>query len=294
MSSVLQILTRRLASFREPAQYTLVSAAATIAVAAGTLLIAVGLATAQTAPDGLGGEKVQADVSTRTVGITSSFTGTEIIVFGAITNAREPKTDADQYDVVVVLEGVGSQLMSRRKSNVGGIWVNTSAVRFRSAPSYYAIASTRPLDEITEPHILDQHAIGFEHISLVPQQHSAEGMKEDELAQFKSAVTRLKQKQGLYVQNEFGVVFVGTSLFRATIDLPANVPVGPLTSRVHLFREGVLLDTFQSQVQLSREGVGRYLYNFAIGYPLLYGIAAVFVAAGAGWAASTVFTRSRS
>ena len=96
------------------------------------------------------------------------------------------------------------------------------------------------------------------------------------------------------MQNEFGVVFVGKSLFRTTIDLPANVPVGPLTTRVHLFREGILLDTFESQVQLSREGVGRYLYNFAIGYPLLYGIAAVFVAGGAGWAASAFFSRRRS
>jgi uncharacterized protein (TIGR02186 family) len=239
-------------------------------------------------------ETVQADVSTRTVGITSSFTGTEIIVFGAIANAREPKTDADQYDVVVVLEGVGDELITRRKSNVGGIWVNTTAVRFKSVPSYYAIAGTRPLDEITEPHILDQHAIGFEHISLLPKDEKTARISKGELPEFKAAVIRLKQKQGLYVQNEFGVVFVGKSLFRATIDLPANVPVGPLTSRVHLFREGVLLDTFQSQVQLSREGIGRYLYNFAIGYPLLYGIAAVLVAASAGWAASTFFSRRRS
>ncbi|MGI9525334.1 MAG: TIGR02186 family protein [Hyphomicrobiaceae bacterium] len=241
-----------------------------------------------------GDEKVQADISTRTVAITSNFTGTEIIVFGAITNIEDARYNDAPYDVVVVVEGVGGKLVTRRKSNIAGIWINTQSISFNDIPSYYAIASTRPLDEITEPLILDQHGIGFEHISMVPARGSAAHTSPDELANFQAAVVRLKQRQGLYVQNEFGVIFVGQSLFRTTIDLPANVPVGPLTASVHVFREGVLLDSFESQVQLEREGVGRFLYNVAIGYPLLYGIAAVFVAAGAGWAASAFFSRRRS
>ncbi|MGI9409178.1 MAG: TIGR02186 family protein [Hyphomicrobiaceae bacterium] len=271
---------------RQPIWWVIITAALLAAVTT--------CASAQRSGNGLPPEAVQADVSTRTVGITSNFTGTEIIVFGAISNAREPKTNEEQYDVVVVVEGVGSSLVARRKSNVGGIWVNTDARRFRHIPSYYAIASTRPLDEITEGIILDQHGIGFEHISMPLDASVDRAPDPSKVANYKAAVIRLKQKQRLYVQDEFGVVFVGKSLFRATIDLPANVPVGPLTTRVHLFREGILLDTFTSKVQLSREGIGRYLYTFAIGYPLLYGIAAVFVAAGAGWAASAFFSRSRS
>ncbi|MGI9422637.1 MAG: TIGR02186 family protein [Hyphomicrobiaceae bacterium] len=239
-------------------------------------------------------ETVQADVSTRTVGITSSFTGTEIIVFGAISNAQPIKSDQANYDVVVVVEGVGSTIVARRKSNLGGIWINTSALTFEAVPSYYAIASTRPLDEITEPLILDQHDIGFEHITLSPVKRDKAKLPSAEVDQFKAGIIRNKQKQRLYVDSEFGVAFVGSNLFRTTIDLPANVPVGPLKARVHLFREGILLDTFESEVQLAREGVGRYLYNFAIGYPLIYGIVAVFVAAGAGWAASTYFSRRRA
>lgn len=239
-------------------------------------------------------EEVQADVSTRTVAITSNFTGTEIIVFGAISNTRPVNTAEEQYDVVVVVEGVGEELVARRKSNVAGIWINTSAVVFRSVPSYYAISSSKPVDEITEPLLLDQHDIGFQHITLTPKSRERLKVEESELNEFRAGILRNKQQQRLYVDNEFGVVFVGDNLFRATIDLPANVPVGPLKTRVHLFREGILLDTFESEVQLAREGVGRYLYNFAIGYPLLYGIVAVIVAAGSGWAASTYFSRRRT
>ena len=97
-------------------------------------LVVAPCANAQRDGGGLPPETVQADVSTRTVGITSSFTGTEIIVFGAIANAREPKSDEDEYDVVVIVEGVGSKVVARRKSNVGGIWVNTEARNFRHIP----------------------------------------------------------------------------------------------------------------------------------------------------------------
>ncbi len=243
----------------------------------------------------LSNERVQADVSTRTVEVTSSFTGTEIVVFGAIENMRRKDGEANQYDVVVVVEGVGSPLIMRRKSNIGGLWINTRAVRFDAIPSYYAISSTRPLDEITTSHILNLHAIGFEHISMIPTEiEERRADKKAELEAFKSAIIRLKRKQGLYVQDRFGTVFVGTSLFRASINLPANVPVGPLTARVHLFREGILLDTFESRVRLEREGLGRIVYTFAHGFPLLYGIFTVFIAAGAGWAASTYFSRRAS
>ena len=97
------------------------------------------------------------------------------------------------------------------------------------------------------------------------------------------------------MQNDYGVVFVGgASLFRTTIDLPANVPVGNLNARVLLFRKGQLLSQFKSQVRMQREGIERYMHDFAFGYPLLYGIAAVIVAAGAGFAASSYFNRRRA
>lgn len=240
-------------------------------------------------------ESVQADISTRSVSITSSFTGTEIIVFGAVENARRTKDSLNPYDVVVVVEGVSQSLVLRRKSNVAGLWFNNEAVYFSSIPSYYAISTNRPLVEITEPHILDQHGIGFMHISMVLSNRFTQGHISNKInKESKTAIVRLKHKQGLYVENRFGTIFVGPSLFRTSINLPANVPVGPLTARVHLFRDGILLDTFISKVQLSRKGIGRYIYNFASNYPVLYGFFTVVVAAGAGWGASKYFSRRRS
>jgi len=238
-------------------------------------------------------EKVHADISTRRVRVTSSFTGTEIIVFGSIEHGRpENAANEDLYDVVVVLEGTPQKIVSRRKSNVLGLWINTQGLTFESVPSYYAISSSRPLEEIANPLVLRNYDIGFGQVRMKPIGGWETGISTADMRGFKEAVIRLKLRSGLYVQSDYGVEFVGgASLFRTTIDLPANVPVGPLNARVLLFRRGQMLSQFKSQVLMQREGIERYLHAFAFGYPLLYGIAAVLVAAGAGFAASSYFNR---
>src|SRR5690606_9131417 len=236
-------------------------------------------------------ETVQADVSSRSVAVTSSFTGTQIVVFGAVDHSRQATAESGLYDVVIVLEGTPTRLVARRKSNVAGIWINTQSITFESVPSYYAILSTRPLEEVTNPLVLRENDIGFEHVRMTPVQGWETGVTTAELQEFAEAVVRLKQKEGLYVQEQYGVVFIGRSLFRASVDLPANVPVGPLDVRVYLFRDGQILSTYTARVRLEREGIELLLHSFAFSQPLLSGIFTVFIAVGAGLIASAVFRR---
>jgi uncharacterized protein (TIGR02186 family) len=236
-------------------------------------------------------EVVEADVSSRTIAVTSAFTGTEVVVFGSVVNSRQPSAEAGYYDVIVVLEGMPTPLTARRKSNVAGLWVNTHAVNFESVPSYYAIASTRPIEEIAEAPLLERYAIGHDYARLSPAAHSVIETQPGEIKDYKDAVIRLKQKDGLYIKRDYAVIFIGKSLFRASIALPANVPVGPLTARVYLFREGELLSSFQSRVRLERSGVELWLYRAAMRHPVYYGLGAVLVAALAGLIASMPFRR---
>ena len=113
-------------------------------------------------------ETVQADVSTRNVAVTSSFTGTEIVVFGAVDNSRQPGAEAVLYDIVVVIEGTPNRIAVRKKSQLGGIWMNTRNASFDGVPSYYAIWSTRPLDEIASEATMIGYEIGFDHVRMAP------------------------------------------------------------------------------------------------------------------------------
>ena len=237
-------------------------------------------------------ERIEADVSTRSVEVTTDFTGHEILVFGSIDNSQQPSDESGYYDVAVIVEGVPEPTVVRRKSDVAGIWINTSSIIFASVPSYYAIASTRPIDEIAGPNVLNKHAIGFAHIKMTPEPGYQWSFGEEELAAFKAAVIRLKRQEGLYVMEaKDGVTFIGRSLFRSTIALPANVPVGPLVARVFLFRDGEVISAHIARVTLERAGLERLLHNFAFRYPFSYGIFAVMLAVLFGLLASAYFRR---
>jgi uncharacterized protein (TIGR02186 family) len=237
-------------------------------------------------------ESVQADVSARNVAVTSSFNGTEIVIFGAVDNSQQPSAESGYYDVLIVVEGVPARMIVRRKNNVAGLWLNTAAATFDLVPSYYAIASTRPIDEITTEEFRATHGIGFQNLRFAPAFGQAQGLSTEDLMEFRRAIIRLKRKQGLYVQDYFSVAFIGRSLFRATIELPANVIVGPFETRVFLFRDEKLLSQYTVKLNLEREGVERHLHAFAFGYPALYGLMTVLIAVAAGLTASTVFRKS--
>lgn len=236
-------------------------------------------------------ERVEADVSTRSIAVTSGYSGAEIVVFGTVENSRQPSAESGFYDAVVIVEGAPEPLVARKKSRVAGLWINTSTFAFSGVPSYYAMASTRPVEEFADAATLDELAIGFERVRMAAASQPGTRVSSADLLDFKAAVVRLKQGQNLFLRDDYGVAFSGRSLFRSSIQLPANVPVGPLTARVYLFHEGKLLSRYQSRVILAREGVERWLHNFAFGQPVLYGMFTVLLALSAGVLASAVFRR---
>ena len=223
---------------------------------------------------------MQADVSARNVAVTSSFNGIEIVIFGAVDNSQQPSAESGYYDVLIVVEGVPGRIVVRRKNNVAGLWLNTSSATFDVVPSYYAIASTRPIDEITTEEFRASHGVGFQHLRFTPAFGQTQALSTEDLKEFREAIVRLKEKQGLYIQDNFSVAFIGKSLFRATIELPANVTVGPFETRVYLFREEKLLSQYTVRLNLEREGLERHLHRFAFGYPTLYGLMTVAIAHG--------------
>lgn len=236
-------------------------------------------------------EQLQADISTRRVAVTSSFTGIEIVVFGAVDHSRQPSADSGYYDVVVLVEGTPTRLTARKKDRIAGLWLNADSLRFESVPSYYAIASTKPLGDIASPEVLKAAGIGFDYVPMKLGK-GAETRSAAEIKDYRDAIVRLKRKEKLYSEaSNDGVTFIGRSLFRASVDLPANVTVGPFDTRVYLFREGELLSKYSARINLERAGVEQYIYEAAVSNPLVYGLVTVMLAMSAGLLATTIFRR---
>ena len=239
-------------------------------------------------------ESLEADVSARNVGVGPSFAGVEVVIFGAVDNSQQLAPESGYYDLIIVVEGVPRRVVVRRRSNVAGIWVNTSSITFDNVPTFYATASTRPLDEIAPDDLRTLYRIGLRHLRLVPAFAQEHALSPQDLEGFREAVARLKQEAGLFIRAPFAARFTGTSLFSASVRLPANVTVGPFDTRIYLFHEQKLLSEFAVRLYLQREGVEHYLYTFAFHYPALYGLSVVVLAAVTGLIAARLYSGERS
>ncbi len=224
-----------------------------------------------------------ADLDQHQIAIRSTFTGTELLLFGAIEAAPGKSLSADERgDVVIVVRGPQSDVTVRKKSRVGPIWVNTEAVDFKNIPGFYALLSTRPLDQIAPTALLRRHELGIDRV--------LGSIKIDEAHQdFRSALVRTRTKDGLFLEDHQGFRFVGGKLFRARISLPANVPVGTYKVQAFLIRDGQVAGAQFSPLFVDKVGVELQIYRLAHNLPWLYGLMAVLLAVAAGWGTAVLF-----
>jgi uncharacterized protein (TIGR02186 family) len=232
------------------------------------------------------GEELQAELSTREISIQSNFTGIEILIYGSIDFSQTKPPDQGVYDVIIVIRAPSHPLVVRHKQRAAGIWVNGPGEVFPSVPGFYAALSTRPFRAVTADQTLKQLGIGLGHLDF------GKARSDDvEEAKFRSAVIRLNKQQNLFQEHDDGVAFVGRSLFRGTVALPVNVPIGRYTADVYLFRDGELISKNQSTLEVNKAGIERVIYRLAFSHSFLYGLLSVLVAVLAGLAGWFAFRR---
>jgi len=94
-------------------------------------------------------EEVVLGLSKDRVAITATFEGSDILIFGAV--KREAPISDVPLDVVITVAGPSRPVTVRRKERRFGIWVNTDMVDLDAAPTFYAVATSGPLDEVLTP-----------------------------------------------------------------------------------------------------------------------------------------------
>ena len=233
-------------------------------------------------------ERIDIGISTNEIAITSDFSGADITVFGAIEDADELLLATFAYDIVVALEGPRKSTTVRRKERVAGIWINRHSIRFEPIPASYSMSSTRPLADIANPMELASRDIGINNIRLVPTGGIGDGSR---LTDFRDALRRIKQSSGLYQRDPTGVQFISKALFRASVRLPANIPVGQHTVHAVLYKNGEFVMEKEIPLRVVKTGAEQFIYNFAHVYSLAYGIVAVLLATLTGWLGSVIFRK---
>ncbi len=222
------------------------------------------------------GEPLVADLTSHLIGITGGFAGTSVVLFGA--------TDGPG-DVVVVVRGPEHDVAVRRKRRVAGIWVNAKEAVFTGVPSFYSIASSRPLDAVTTPAVRSFHQLGLDYLRLQLDR----GPLREEDTPFREALIQTQQHEKLFSETVGRVDFLGDRLFRASLSFPANVPTGTYLVEVFLIRNKAVVSGQTTPLVISKIGLDAEIYDFADRRAALYGLVAVATAMVAGWLASVPF-----
>lgn len=227
------------------------------------------------------------DVSQRKIDIVYSFTGAELLLFGAILypGGRIPSEDAD---IVVVLRGPSQSMIVREKQKLAGlIWVNAESARFRSAPAYYAIASSKPLKDLVDERSAAIYELGIQNLQLSP----ASGEEPEVQRRFEKGLVDLRVRSALYAEAPGTVEISNGVLYRARLYIPARVPVGTYVAETLLIRDGKVLAAASRDVEIKKSGFERFVAESADKFPLAYGLVAVGLSLLLGWGAAVLFRR---
>ncbi|HTC84607.1 MAG TPA: TIGR02186 family protein [Rhizomicrobium sp.] len=226
-------------------------------------------------------EDLVSGISQDIIQITSNYTGTAIVVFGAIEQAQ----NIQGRDIVVVVRGPDEPMTVRRRDRIAGVWVNNDAARFEGLPAYYYLASTEPISRIAPPQALARYGIGLQFLtpSAIGSHHDPEP--------FRQAAIRYHRRVGLYAESPGTIDFLSETLFRTRVPVPAGVTRGQYNVEVYLFRDGEVVSAQSTPLFVDATGLERRLFNMAHDAPLTYGLACVFMSMLLGWISSVLFRR---
>ena len=230
--------------------------------------------------------KLVPDVSQRDIEIRYSFTGAELLLFGAILYPQG-RAPAERADIAVVVKGPVQPLVVREKQKVAGIWMNVESARFRSAPSFYAVASSRPLSELIDERTSAIYELGLQNLQLSP----GTGASPETQRRFEAGLIDLQQRRQLYVEAPAGVEITDGVLYRARLRIPARVPVGNYTAETFLIQDGRVVAGAVRDIRIQKLGFERFVAMAAETWSFTYGLIAVAISLFLGWAASAWYQR---
>ena len=228
------------------------------------------------------------DVSQRKIEIIYSFTGAELLLFGAILypGGRTPSDDAQ---IAVVVKGPAEPVLIRQKRKIAGMWINANSADFRSVPSFYALASSKPIANIVDPRTAVIYELGIDNLQLSP----ASGGDPGDDRRFERGLIDLKRRGGYYSETARGVEISEGVLYRARIAIPARVPVGRYTAETFLIEKGRVIAAATRDIEIDKTGMEAFVARAATRHSFLYGLAAVLLSLTLGWAAIAAFKRLR-
>ena len=204
-----------------------------------------------------------ADISDNKINIDVGFKGAKLLFFGVID---------DEGDIVVSVTGPRKTVKVRKKEKKMGLWLNSDTKVFFDVPSYYYVASTRPLKELNADNVLQINQVGIENIRFAGAEEQVER------SSWVNGIIKSMIESGGYNPEQGLIQISDKRLFKTELNFSAKLVDGQYLVDTLLLNEGAVIAARRSFINVSKTGYGEKIYKVANNNSLLYGFTAVFFA----------------
>lgn len=226
------------------------------------------------------------EVSQSRIEVRQGFTGANLLLYGAVIDPAGTARGT-KYDIVVVLKGPTEPIRLREKERLAGIWMNSGSSDFRSAPSFFAVASSRPVSQIVDERTAAIYELGTQFIQLSPSGQ----IEPEEQQRFARGLVDMRQREGLFQEAPEGVRISESVLYQARIALPSNVTTGQYTAETFAIANGRVLSSATADIEVVKVGLEGSVVYFAQQWSLFYGLGAIALSLSMGWLAGRLFAK---
>ena len=214
---------------------------------------------------GLSSQNLIAEFLDNQIDIDVGFTGKKLSYFGAIDT---------KGDLVIIVTGPRKKIKVFKKEKKVWFWINSNSRVFSDVPSYYFVATSRPLNQIKNDSFLKINQIGLQNLRF----EGAEEIEEELRLQWRNGIIDSMKKMGNYFSINGKIDIIDERLFKTEISFPSDITEGIYIVDTLLLKNGSVIGSKRSFINVSKSGIGEKVYLFATKNGLFYGVFAVISA----------------
>ncbi len=241
-----------------------------------------------------------AQIQTRRVNISLTFSGQDVFLFGRVM----PETQG----VLAVMEGPpAGEVRLMEQGRVGPFWLGVKQYRLTGIPAAYLVNMSGPFCQglltCTNPLIStgwnnDPSAgivVGQDAIRTRVQVASLSGdLAPGEAERVLDGFWHLQARRDLYVVRSYAIRINPDGVFYHRFALPTQAPEGKYRITTYFLAGNRILGAAENELFLRKSGFLAWLSRLAEREAFEYGVFTVLIAVTAGWLAGAVFRRGGS
>jgi uncharacterized protein (TIGR02186 family) len=203
------------------------------------------------------------------------------------------KGESDRgVDLVIKFVSPEGHQILKQKGKVGGVlWMNVGQLKFENTPNFYAVYSTKNLDDILSKDEQEKHLLGYsaleKHIEVIPVKN------EEEKAHWFEEFVKFKESANVYRSSSGKITTTATAdgkqEYYILTDWPYQAAPGDYLVSVYAVKNGKVIEKAETRVNVEQIGLVKTLATMARNNAAFYGILSIGIALGAGVGVGLVF-----